>query len=122
MDERTLKYAQEQLSQLRQSAMMGRQYEEADGEKPVSMEAGFIFKDKTGKYAGMIESFECDFSIAAEPDAEHGLDELQLKIEQSDNRLLSDIKLLKELSYGIRCGTLRIVELQERGGDPPSEE
>ena len=66
--------------------------------------------------------FECDFSIAAEPDTEHGLDELQAKIEQNDNKLLSDIELLKELSYGIRHGTLRITELQEKGGDPPIEE
>lgn len=80
------------------------------------------FRDRTGKYAGMIESFECDFSIAAEPDTEHGLDELQVKIEQNDNKLLSDIELLKELSYGIRHGTLRITELQEKGGDPPIEE
>ena len=79
------------------------------------------FGDKTGKYAGMIESFECDFSLAVERGNEYGLDDLQVKIEQGNNKLLSDIELLKELSYGLRSGSLKIIKQPEKGGDPPIE-
>lgn len=77
--------------------------------------------DQTKKYAGMIESFECDFVLAIEQGDKYGLDELQLKIEQGDNKLLSDIELLKELSHGLRNGALKIIQQPEKGGDPPIE-
>lgn len=67
-------------------------------------------EDQTEKYAAMIESFECDFSLAMEPGRTHGLDDLQVKIEQGDKRMLADIKLLKELSHGVRHGILKIVK------------
>lgn len=70
-----------------------------------------IVRDKTKKYGGMIEAMECDFSLAEDRESGHGLDELQIKIENGDERLLSDIRLLKELSYGIRHARLRIVEI-----------
>ena len=44
---------------------------------------------------------------------EHGLDDLQVKIEQGDKRMLANIKLLQELSYGLRNGILRIVKQSE---------
>lgn len=69
--------------------------------------------DKTQKYAAMLEALECDFSLAADPENGHGLDELQLKIEQGDERMLKDIELLKELSFRIRKGLVRIVEYRE---------
>lgn len=72
-------------------------------------------EDQTQKYAGMIEAIECDFSLAASPEKKYGLDELQLKIEQGDGRLLSDIELLQELSYGIRHGTIKIVKQPKEG-------
>lgn len=72
-------------------------------------------EDQTSKYANMIESFECDFSLAAEQPDEYSLDDLQEKIEQSDKKMLADIELLKELSYGIRNGTLRIISNSKRG-------
>ena len=72
-------------------------------------------EDQTGKYAGMIEAIECDFNLAADPESGHGLDELQIKIEQEDRRIFSDIKLLQELSYGIRHGSIRIVKSPEVG-------
>jgi Holliday junction resolvase len=72
--------------------------------------------DNTKKYAGMIESFECDFSLAAEENSRHGLDELQLKIENSDDRLLCDIDLLQKLSFGIRNGKIRIMEKEAGNG------
>ena len=68
----------------------------------------------TEKYKGMIESFECDFTLAADPEDEHGLDDLQRKIEDGDERLLKDIELLKELSLKIRCGQIKIVEFKNR--------
>nr|DAK86858.1 MAG TPA: hypothetical protein [Caudoviricetes sp.] len=78
-------------------------------------------EDQTGKYAGMIESFECDFTLAVEQGEKYGLDDLQVKIEHGDKKLLSDIELLKELSYGLRSGKLKIVKEPEKGSDPPSE-
>lgn len=70
-------------------------------------------RNKTSTYAGMIQAIESDFSLAADPESGHGLDELQLKIEQGDERLLKDIELLKALSFGIRYGRLRIIEAEE---------
>ena len=67
--------------------------------------------DVTNDYAKMIEAFECDFSLAADKESGHGLDEIQLKIEQHDEQIISDIELLKKLSFGIRTGNLRIVKL-----------
>ena len=61
-------------------------------------------KDVTGKYKSMIESFECDFNLARDGDAD--LSKLNLK----DYRISKDIDLLGELSYGLRCGKLKIVE------------
>ncbi len=72
-------------------------------------------EDQTKKYAAMIESFECDFSLAIEPGGTYGLDDLQVKIERSDKRMLADIKLLQELSYGVRHGILKIVKQLEDG-------
>lgn len=61
-------------------------------------------KDVTGKYKSMIESFECDFNLARDGDAD--LSKLNLK----DYRISKDIDLLVELSYGLRNGKLKIVE------------
>lgn len=74
-------------------------------------------EDVTNNYAGMIESFECDFYLAVQQgkgcNFGYGLDDLQIKIEQGNKRLLSDIELLKELSFGLRSGTLKIVKEPE---------
>lgn len=67
-------------------------------------------EDQTEKYAGMIEAFECDFNLALDEENGHSLDGLQLKIDQNDERMLSDIELLQELSYGIRHGSIKIIE------------
>lgn len=72
-----------------------------------------LITNKTDIYAGALDAIESDFSLAADPESGHGLDELQLKIEQGDERLLKDIELLKALSFGIRHGRLRIVEVEE---------
>lgn len=73
-------------------------------------------EDQTAKYAGMIEAMECDFNLALDTESGHGLDELQLKIEQGDGRMLSDIELLQELSYGIRYGSIKIIKQAGGGG------
>lgn len=74
-------------------------------------------EDQTAKYAGMIEALECDFSLAKDPENGHGLDDLQVKIEQGDERILSDIELLAELSYEIRHGTIKIMKsMKSKGG------
>lgn len=65
-------------------------------------------KDVTDKYKGMIQAFSCDFSLAEKKETPHGLDELQLKIEQGDKRLLADIELLRSLDLGIRIGRIKI--------------
>lgn len=71
-------------------------------------------RNVTKKYAGMIEAFGCDFSLARDSGSRtFSLDELQLKIEQGDKRMLRDIDLLKELSFGIRNGKLQIMETEE---------
>lgn len=67
--------------------------------------------DVTTDFFNMIQAIECDFTLATDPDNSYGLDELQLKIEQGDPRLLADIRLLQELSFGLRHGSLRIVKL-----------
>ena len=67
-------------------------------------------EDQTQRYVNMIESFECDFSLAVGFDGYYGLSDLQSLIEDGDKKLLSDIRLLQELSFGLRNGTLRIIK------------
>lgn len=74
-------------------------------------------EDQTAKYAGMIEALECDFSLAKDPKNGHGLDDLQVKIEQGDERILSDIELLEELSYEIRHETIKIMKSKGGGSE-----
>lgn len=69
--------------------------------------------DVTREYTDMIQAFECDLALAADPEKEYGLDDLQIKIEQKDERLLRDIGLLEKLSFGVRTGRLRIIEVEE---------
>lgn len=76
-------------------------------------------KDLTQEYIRMLEAFECDFKLARDDGQKYGLDELQLKIENGDKRLLKDIELLEKLVFGIRYGKIRIVESEE---DQHSEE
>lgn len=75
---------------------------------------GTLGEDQTKKYAGMIQAFECDFALAAEPESRYGLDDLQVKIEQRDKRLMDDIRLLREFSFGLRDGKIRIIRTEGR--------
>lgn len=64
-------------------------------------------KDVTAKFAHMVEAFECDLVLAKE--GKKNLAELDF----SDKRLLEDVNLLEELSYRIRYGKLKIVEVEQ---------
>lgn len=66
--------------------------------------------DVTDKYRNMIDAFEADFTLAADACESFELGMLQEKIEDGDGRLLADISLLSELSFGIRCGLLKIMQ------------
>lgn len=67
-------------------------------------------KDLTNKYMYMIEAFECDFVFSVRGD--FSLRCLQDKIENKENKLLKDINLLEELSFGLRHGYLRIYDIR----------
>lgn len=68
-------------------------------------------KDVTEKYRHMIHSFECDFILAVDKDSDFNLYELQQQIEEKSNYiLLRDIELLKELSFNLRYGKIKLIE------------
>ena len=68
-------------------------------------------KDVTQKYVDMIHSFECDFSCAKDRGDIFSLSLLQYQLNTNSNpKLDKDIKLLEELSFGLRHGLLKIKE------------
>lgn len=68
-------------------------------------------KDVTNLYRNMIESFECDFLLAR--DNNKNLNEIQELIDNRNTKIINDIDLLEKLSYGIRYGRLKIIEVKE---------
>ena len=70
------------------------------------------FIDKTNKYVNMIEAFECDFSLAKENGSHYQVGKLQAMIESRDEGLMKDIDLLSELSFNLRHGKAKIVEVE----------
>lgn len=70
------------------------------------------FTDKTNKYVNMIEAFECDFSLAKENNTHYQISKLQAMIESRDEGLMKDIDLLSELSFNLRHGKTKIVEVK----------
>lgn len=70
------------------------------------------FTDKTDKYVNMIEAFECDFSLAKENNTHYQISKLQAMIESRDEGLMKDIDLLSELSFNLRHGKTKIVEVK----------
>lgn len=68
-------------------------------------------KEVTNKYINMIEAFECDFALAR--DGKRNLNHLQQGINEKDESLLNDIKLLEELSFNLRHNKLKIVEVDK---------
>ena len=63
-------------------------------------------EDVTEKYSNMIQSFECDFSLL---DIKQRSKVITKKF-QVDQRLIKDIEHLKELSFGLRYGKIKIVQ------------
>lgn len=72
-----------------------------------------VYKSVTDKYSNMIQAFESDFSLAKENDVPFNLKEIQKLIDNEDERILNDIKLLEELSFKIRHNQIEIVEVKE---------
>ncbi len=69
--------------------------------------------DVTERYIDMIHAFECDFSLASDRLCPFELSELQEQLyEESNSKLLDDIKLLEELSFDLRHNNLRIVTVK----------
>lgn len=69
--------------------------------------------DLTQKYIGMIHSFECDFSLACDKFSDFDLCELQEQIDNNLNlKLNHDIELLKELSFCLRHGQVKIIKIE----------
>ena len=68
--------------------------------------------DVTYKYENMIQSFECDFNLPLNYGDFTMFDDLRRLIENKNVRLCKDIELLQELSFGIRYGNLKIVEVK----------
>ncbi len=63
-----------------------------------------VIIDITDRYVGMIESFQCDFSLNMSDPVKYPL----CTIKQSE-RLVKDVKLLEELSYGLRNGMFKLI-------------
>lgn len=71
-------------------------------------------KDVTNKYMFMIDSFSCDFDLAADDDSDFSLEEMQEQIENNLNlRLSNDIELLSELSFNLRHGHVKILDIRD---------
>lgn len=71
-------------------------------------------KDVTNKYIFMIDSFSCDFNLAADDDSDFSLEEMQEQIENNLNlRLSNDIELLSELSFNLRHGYVKILDIRD---------
>lgn len=69
--------------------------------------------DVTNKYKNMIEAFECDFGVATDHNDFRILRGLPGLIKNRDERIMKDIELLEELSFGLRHGYLKIYDVRE---------
>ena len=67
-------------------------------------------KDVTKRYENMIEAFECDFNLPFNYNDFTMFDDLKRLIQNKNERLVKDIKLLQEFSFGIRYGNLKIID------------
>lgn len=56
----------------------------------------------------MIDAFYCDFDLAVQN--ENKLWELNKEIENNNQRLLHDIDKLRELSYNMRHGVIKLIK------------
>lgn len=70
-------------------------------------------KDVTSKFENMIQAFECDFNLPFNYNDFTMFDDLGRLIKNKNPRLIKDIELLQELSFGIRYGTLKIIKVDK---------
>ena len=71
-------------------------------------------KDVTKRYENMIEAFECDFNLPFDYNDFTMFDDLKRLIQNKNKRLVKDIELLQELSFGIRYGNLKIIDKRNK--------
>lgn len=71
-------------------------------------------KDVTKKYENMIQAFECDFNLPFNYNDFTMFDDLKRLIQNKNKRLVKDIELLQELSFGIRYGNLKIIDKRNK--------
>lgn len=67
-------------------------------------------KDVTKEYENMIQAFECDFNLPFNYNDFTIFDDLKRLIQNKNERLVKDIELLQEFSFGIRYGNLKIID------------
>lgn len=68
--------------------------------------------DITDKFKAMLESFECDFTLA-EDNKDFPLSKIQELIDKEDKKILHDIELLQELSFMLRHGQAQIITFED---------
>ena len=71
-------------------------------------------KDVTKRYENMIEAFEGDFNLPFNYNDFTMFDDLKRLIQNKNKRLVKDIELLQELSFGIRYGNLKIIDKRNK--------
>lgn len=71
-------------------------------------------KDVTKRYENMIQAFECDFNLPLNYNDFTLFDDLKRLIQNKNKRLVKDIELLQELSFGIRYGNLKIIDKRNK--------
>lgn len=71
-------------------------------------------KDVTKRYENMIEAFECNFNLPFNYNDFTMFDDLKRLIQNKNKRLVKDIELLQELSFGIRYGNLKIIDKRNK--------
>jgi hypothetical protein len=67
-------------------------------------------KDVTKRYENMIEAFACDFNLPFNYSDFTMFDDLKRLIQNKNERLVKDIELLQEFSFGIRYENLKIID------------
>ena len=69
------------------------------------------YKDVTEDFVYMIDAFSCDFDMVLQN--EKKLWELNKEIENKNQRLLLDIDKLRELSYYISNGVIKLIKVEK---------
>lgn len=73
------------------------------------------YKDVTEDFVYMIDAFSCDFDLAVQN--KNKLWELNKEIENKNQRLLHDIDKLRELSYCIGNGVIKLIKVEKDKND-----